>query len=144
MSRGLSNERLSVPVVHARVPLALPVLPQCRVRVQAKGWLDTGQASGTRASDPSSFARRLRHSPRRPELRYFFPPGAKRGQTVTVLPTGKAGNIPLRVWVTGQGIEFEPAKGSRSYSMKVAADAVPGVRLVRLIDDEGSALATRL
>jgi hypothetical protein len=73
-----------------------------------------------------------------PDLSYFFPSGAKRGQTVTVTAAGKASNGALRVWVAGKGVEFEPAKDPRSFNVKVTANAVPGVRLVRLINDEGA------
>ncbi len=75
-----------------------------------------------------------------PELSYFFPPGAKRGQTTTITAAGKANGGAVRVWVAGQGIAFEPAKEPRSFTVKVAADAVPGERLARLIGDDGASV----
>ena len=60
------------------------------------------------------------------------------------MAAGKASGGAVRVWVAGQGVEFEPAKESRTFTVKVAEDAMPGVRLARLIGDDGASVCRPL
>lgn len=73
-----------------------------------------------------------------PTLTGLFPPGASRGQTVAIEAAGTFDRWPIRAWVDGPGVAIraEPAKGK--LSAVVAPDAAPGLRWIRLYDDEGA------
>ena len=67
-----------------------------------------------------------------PTLTGLFPAGAARGQTLTVTASGSFDHWPVTCWTEGEGVAIEarPAKGT--LEIRVAADAEPGVRRVRL------------
>lgn len=73
-----------------------------------------------------------------PELTSLFPAGGQRGTTLTVTGAGAFKPWPMRVWVSGEGVQAEAAKDAGKLSVSIAADAVPGVRWVRLFNEEGA------
>lgn len=72
-----------------------------------------------------------------PTLTALFPAGGQRGQTVEVSASGSFGHWPVRGWVDGSGVEIE-AGDKGTLKIKIAEDAAPGLRWVRLHDDEGA------
>ncbi|MHB1556179.1 MAG: PPC domain-containing protein [Isosphaeraceae bacterium] len=68
----------------------------------------------------------------------LFPPGAARGQTVAIEAAGTFDHWPVRAWVDGPGVAIRAEKGKGKLSAIVAPDAAPGLRWVRLYDDEGA------
>jgi hypothetical protein len=79
-----------------------------------------------------------RSSAKPPTLTALFPPGAARGQTVAVEASGTFDRWPVKAWVEGRGIEFRAEKVKGKLTAVVAADAAPGLRWVRLHDEEGA------
>src|SRR5437868_6515021 len=73
-----------------------------------------------------------------PTLDTLFPPGGRRGQTVTVTAAGSFGHWPVKVWVEGRGLEITTLPEVGKLSIAIAADAPVGVHRVRLFDDEGA------
>lgn len=73
-----------------------------------------------------------------PSLNHLFPPGGPRGQSVEVTAAGKFERWPVRAWVDEPGVVFEPGPESGKLTARIAPDAPPGVRLVRLHDDQGA------
>ncbi|MEY2408721.1 MAG: hypothetical protein QOF48_1391 [Verrucomicrobiota bacterium] len=67
----------------------------------------------------------------------FFPAGAARGTTNSVVATGKSDVWPARIWVDSPGLEFTAETNKGVFSVRAAADARPGPRLVRLYADDG-------
>jgi hypothetical protein len=76
-----------------------------------------------------------------PALSGLFPAGGARGQSVEVTASGKFGRWPVRAWVDEPGVVFEPAADEGKLTARIAPDAPPGVRLVRLYDHEGASEA---
>lgn len=83
------------------------------------------------AGTPPSFAKA-------PTLTDLFPPGAARGQTVAVSASGSFDHWPPKVWIDDRGVEIRAEKEKGKLSVTVAADATPGLRRVRLYDEEGA------
>lgn len=73
-----------------------------------------------------------------PALTGFFPAGAARGQTLTVTMSGTFERWPVKCWVEGAGLSVKPGEEKGKLSVQVADDAQPGVRWVRVYDDEGA------
>ena len=74
-----------------------------------------------------------------PKVDWLFPAGAGRSSQVTVKLSDVAG--PVRVWIDdSQGVSAEPEKEHGKIVVKVAADAVPGVRWLRFHNDEGASV----
>jgi hypothetical protein len=73
-----------------------------------------------------------------PTLTGLFPPGAARGQTAQVEATGTFDHWPVRGWVDGRGVAIRAETEKGKLSIAVARDAEPGVRWVRLFDEEGA------
>jgi hypothetical protein len=73
-----------------------------------------------------------------PTLTDVFPPGAARGQTVAVNVTGTFDHWPAKVWTEGRGVEIRAEKEKGKLKVVVADDAPPGLRWVRLYDEEGA------
>ncbi|HEV3121657.1 MAG TPA: PPC domain-containing protein, partial [Isosphaeraceae bacterium] len=73
-----------------------------------------------------------------PVLERLFPAGACRGSEGELTATGTFEHSPERCWVSGEGvlIEATPEKGRLRF--KVESNAAPGLRWVRLHDDEGA------
>ncbi|HZZ82652.1 MAG TPA: PPC domain-containing protein [Gemmataceae bacterium] len=76
-----------------------------------------------------------------PKLDYFFPAGAQRGGTVTITAAGTFAPWPVKAHVEGNGIDVKPAKASGKLDITIAKDAEPGVRWIRLYNDEGASVA---
>ena len=74
-----------------------------------------------------------------PELRYLFPPGGQRGQTVQLTAAGKFPKWPVTCSVDRPGLVVQPQEKSGIFSVSVAADAAPGIYWIRLSDDSGAA-----
>ena len=79
-----------------------------------------------------------------PTLTELFPPGAGRGQTVAVKASGTFDHWPVKAWVEGRGVEIRAEKEKGKLKAVVAADAAPGLRWVRLYDEEGRQPSVRL
>jgi hypothetical protein len=73
-----------------------------------------------------------------PTLTDLFPPGAGRGQTVVVKASGTFDHWPVQGWIEGQGVEIRPEHEKGKLTVRVSADAAPGLRWVRLYDQEGA------
>jgi hypothetical protein len=73
-----------------------------------------------------------------PKLDLLFPPGGGRGQEVDVTLSGSFSHWPVRVWASEPGVTFEPGSEEGKLTARIDADAVPGLRLVRVYDDEGA------
>lgn len=73
-----------------------------------------------------------------PTLEHFHPPGIGVGTTNTVRITGKFEPWPPKVRVDQPGLEFLATTNKGEFQITVAADAKPGVRLVRLFNEEGT------
>lgn len=73
-----------------------------------------------------------------PAVTYLHPAGGQRGTTVAVTAAGTFERWPVRVWTSDQGITATADKAKGKLSVRIAADAVPGVHWVRLHDDQGA------
>lgn len=73
-----------------------------------------------------------------PTLTYLYPAGAQRGTTAEVAAAGSFDKWPVNVWASGKGVRVEPGKEKGKYSVKVAADAVPGVYWLRAYNPDGA------
>jgi hypothetical protein len=76
-----------------------------------------------------------------PTLAALFPPGAGRGSTVEVTASGTFERWPVQVWVEGTGVQVKPGREKGKLTVTVAADAIPGVRRLRLFDEQGASVA---
>lgn len=74
-----------------------------------------------------------------PEAKYLFPPGAARGATVEVAAGGYSGEWPAHVWTNRAGVSLAAAAEKGKLSATIAADAVPGLCLVRIYNADGAA-----
>ncbi len=72
-----------------------------------------------------------------PAPEFFHPPGAARGTTNGVRVSGKFEPWPPKVWVDAPGLNFLARTNQGEFQIIVAADAPPGVRLVRFFNEEG-------
>lgn len=73
-----------------------------------------------------------------PEPTSLFPAGGGRGQTIAVTADGKFDAWPVQVWSHEPGLEIEPAEEKGRFSIRVAADAPPGIRWIRFYDGSGA------
>jgi Bacterial pre-peptidase C-terminal domain len=73
-----------------------------------------------------------------PTLTSFFPAGAARGQSLTVTMSGTFAHWPVKCWVDSAGLSIEPGPEKGKLAIRVAADAEPGVRWMRVYDEEGA------
>ena len=73
-----------------------------------------------------------------PALTGIFPAGATRGQALTATISGTFDHWPAKCWVEGAGVSIESGGEKGKLAIHVAADAEPGVRWVRVYDDEGA------
>src|SRR5262245_40256096 len=79
-----------------------------------------------------------RSSAKPPTLTGLFPPGARRGQTIALEAAGTFDHWPAKAWIEGRGVEIRAEKAKGKLTAVVAADAAPGLRWVRLHDEEGA------
>ncbi|WP_435015625.1 PPC domain-containing protein [Tundrisphaera sp. TA3] len=96
-----------------------------------RGWIAALAACGLLATGRAAEAKP-------PTLAFLDPAGAARGQTATVKASGSFDHWPAGVWVDGPGLAVEPAAEKGTLTIRVAADAPPGVRWIRLYDEEGA------
>jgi hypothetical protein len=68
----------------------------------------------------------------------LFPPGAGRGQTIVLEAAGTFDHWPSKAWIEGRGVEIRAETAKGKLTAVVAADAAPGLRWVRLHDEEGA------
>lgn len=73
-----------------------------------------------------------------PSLEQFHPIGFARGTTNVVKVVGKVDPWPPQIWGGGAGVEIAALTNKNELQFVVAADAAPGVRLVRLFNAEGA------
>jgi hypothetical protein len=73
-----------------------------------------------------------------PTLTGLFPPGAGRGQVVAIDASGSFDHWPVKAWVEGRGVEIRAEREKGKLKAVVAADAAPGLRWIRLHDEEGA------
>jgi len=73
-----------------------------------------------------------------PSLEQFHPVGFARGTTNVVKVVGKVDPWPPQIWGGVTGVEISALTNKNELQFVVAADATPGVRLVRLFNDEGA------
>ena len=73
-----------------------------------------------------------------PTLEHFHPPGVAIGLTNLVRVTGKFEPWPPKVWVDALGIDFLAQTNKGEFQVIVRPDAIPGVRLIRLFNEEGT------
>jgi len=73
-----------------------------------------------------------------PELTGFFPAGAARGTSVTATISGTFGRWPVKCWVDGPGLSVKAGDEKGKLLFEAAADAQPGVRWVRIYDEDGA------
>jgi hypothetical protein len=76
-----------------------------------------------------------------PVVKFLFPAGAQRGVETEVTANGTFAKWPPRLWTSSDDLTFTPEKKSGKLTVRIDADAPPGPRLVRFIDDEGSSAA---
>ena len=73
-----------------------------------------------------------------PTLTGLFPAGAARGQSLTVTMSGTFDHWPVKCWCEGLGLSIEPGGEKGKLAVHVAANAQPGLRWVRVYDEEGA------
>lgn len=73
-----------------------------------------------------------------PDVKYLNPSGAQSGKDTKVVASGTFAKWPVQVWVSGEGVRFEPQKKSGEFVVHVDAAVPPDVRWVRFISEEGS------
>lgn len=76
-----------------------------------------------------------------PTVKSLFPAGAKRGAVTEIQAVGTFEKWPPQVWTSDKSLTFEPGKKSGKFTVRVDADAAPGPRFVRFIDESGSSAA---
>src|SRR5262245_8655582 len=72
-----------------------------------------------------------------PKLNDLFPAGGQRGQSLTITASGSFSAWPPLVWVDRPGVTVVADKDKGKLNVQVAAEAVPGVYWLRVIDGEG-------
>jgi hypothetical protein len=73
-----------------------------------------------------------------PTLTSLFPAGGARGQTVEVTASGSFDRWPLGAWVDEAGVTIESTPTKGKLLIRIAPDARPGTRLIRLYSSEGA------
>ncbi|MDB5313105.1 MAG: hypothetical protein JWO38_7307 [Gemmataceae bacterium] len=73
-----------------------------------------------------------------PAITYLYPAGAQRGTATEVTAAGTFEKWPVKVWASGTGVTVEPGKDKGKLSVRVAADAAPGVYWLRPHTDDGA------
>ncbi|WP_165073375.1 PPC domain-containing protein [Paludisphaera rhizosphaerae] len=84
----------------------------------------------------ASLNRPLKAKP--PTLTGLFPPGAARGQSASVTMSGTFDHWPVKCWVDGEGLSVAATEKKGVLSIVVAPDAAPGVRWLRVYDQDGA------
>lgn len=73
-----------------------------------------------------------------PRIEYVFPAGAARGSETEVQVVGEFLTEDVRLVVAGQGIEIARELGKQRFQLRIAPDAAPGPRELRLVATQGA------
>src|SRR4051812_45990265 len=73
-----------------------------------------------------------------PTVTYLYPAGGQRGTTVEVTAAGTFERWPVQVWAGDKSLTVTAGKDKGKLSVKLAADAVPGVHWLRLHEEQGA------
>lgn len=73
-----------------------------------------------------------------PQVDYLSPPGGQRGQTVKLLPKATAKSWPAEAVCEPPDLQITAGITAGEFLVQIPPDAVPGVRLVRLVNDAGA------
>ena len=73
-----------------------------------------------------------------PTLEHLYPIGASQGETRTIQSIGKVDPWPPKVWISEKDVLFEADQKKGFWKVSVNEDAIPGPRLVRFYNEEGS------
>jgi hypothetical protein len=73
-----------------------------------------------------------------PTLDSLFPPGAARGQALTVTASGSFSHWPVQVWTEDDGLTVASLPEKGKLTIVVASGARVGVHWLRLFDEEGA------
>ena len=73
-----------------------------------------------------------------PDLKYLIPAGAQRGQTQEVKIGGSLGTATVLAWCSNKGVAISVPEKGKQLSVKVVADAQPGLCWIRLYNAEGA------
>ncbi|HXD87912.1 MAG TPA: PPC domain-containing protein, partial [Urbifossiella sp.] len=72
-----------------------------------------------------------------PSLTSLYPAGGQRGAATEVAASGTLDKA-TKLWSSGKGVHVEPGKEIGKFSVKVAADAVPGTYWLRAYNGDGA------
>ena len=78
-----------------------------------------------------------------PEATRLFPPGAKRGTTVSVKVSGSFPTWPVEAWTERPGTSWVAQEASGTFTVTVAPEAALGIHLVRFSSAEGATAVRR-
>lgn len=73
-----------------------------------------------------------------PKLPSLFPAGARVGTEVVVTTAGSFDRWPVQGWMSGRGTSVTAAKEKGQWTVKIDPGAVPGVRWLRLFNEDGA------
>ena len=79
-----------------------------------------------------------------PVLTHVHPAAVARGEVTEVRLVGTFDPWPCRVWVDGPGVEFVAGEAAGVFTVRTAADAPVGPRLMRAFNAEGSSIPIAL
>jgi hypothetical protein len=79
-----------------------------------------------------------------PVLTHVHPAAVARGEVTEVRLVGTFDPWPCRVWVDGPGVEFVAGEAAGVFTVRTAADALVGPRLMRAFNAEGASIPIAL
>ena len=79
-----------------------------------------------------------------PVLTHVHPAAVARGEVTEVRLVGTFDPWPCRVWVDGPGVEFVAGEAAGVFTVRTAADALVGPRLMRAFNAEGASIPISL
>ena len=79
-----------------------------------------------------------------PVLTHVHPAAVSRGEVTEVRLVGTFDPWPCRVWVDGPGVEFVAGEAAGVFTVRTAADALVGPRLMRAFNAEGASIPIAL
>jgi hypothetical protein len=79
-----------------------------------------------------------------PVLTHVHPAAVSRGEVTEVRLVGTFDPWPCRVWVDGPGVEFVAGEAAGVFTVRTAADALVGPRLMRAFNAEGASIPISL
>src|SRR5690606_7219109 len=75
-----------------------------------------------------------------PAAKSLFPVGGGRGQVVDVTADGAFDPWPVQTWSSEPGLVIEPGSEKGKFTIRVAEDALPGLRWIRFSNNEGASV----